>query len=190
MGKRMNERMTDSQIVAIIESTIQDVKMDVELKREKTGVNMMYDFIKDEVLVDIARVQKACLELPEPMPLETYLRILTIHELGHAMDRQALLDSLDRTKEIIMRKRQAAAEKRPADLSFMTMVMEEHETDFAFEETAWANAEILNGFFEIVGADSFEKVKAHSLSTYRSSYEYDLQIYNGFIQTHEELLPL
>ena len=108
----MNERMTDSQIVALIESTIRAVNMDVELKQESTGVNMMYDFIKDEVLVDISRVQKACQELPEPMPLETYLRILTIHELGHAMDRQALLDSLERTKEIIMMKRQAAAEKR------------------------------------------------------------------------------
>ena len=104
----MNERMTDSQIVALIESTIHAVNMDVELKRESTGVNMMYDFIKDEVLVDISRVQKACKELPEPMPLETYLRILTIHELGHAMDRQALLDSLERTKEIIMMKRQAS----------------------------------------------------------------------------------
>src|SRR4051794_16133181 len=117
----MNERMTDLQIVALIESTIRSVNMDVELKQERTGVNMMYDFIKDEVLVDIIRVQKACRELPEPMPLETYLCILTIHELGHAMDRHALLESLERTKEIIMMKRQAAAEKRPTDLPFMMM---------------------------------------------------------------------
>ncbi|WP_252504603.1 integrase [Sporosarcina sp. Marseille-Q4943] len=186
----MKERMTVSQIVAVIESTIYAVNMDVELKQERTGVNMMYDFIKDEVIVDIARVQKACQELPEPMPLETYLRILTIHELGHAMDRKALLDSLDRTKEIMLMKKQAAAEKRPTDLPLMTMVIEEHETDIAFEETAWANAEILNSFFEIVDGDSFEKVKAHSLSTYRASYEYDLEIYNGFIDTQEELLSV
>ncbi|MCG7343135.1 integrase [Sporosarcina sp. ACRSL] len=186
----MKERMTESQIVTLIESTIRAVNMDVELKQERTGVNMMYDFIKDEVLVDIARVQKACQELPEPMPLETYLRVLTIHELGHAMDRKALLDSLDRSKEILLMKKQAAAEKRPLDVPFMTMVMDEHKADIAFEETAWANAEILNGFFEIVDGDSFEKVKLHSLSTYRASYEVDLELYNGLLQTQEELLSV
>ncbi|MFC5602086.1 integrase [Sporosarcina koreensis] len=186
----MIERMTESQIVAMIESTIRAVYMDVELKQESTGVNMMYDFIKDEVIVDIARVQKACQELPEPMPLETYLRVLTIHELGHAMDRQALLNSLGRTKEIIIMKKQAAAEKRPTDLPFMTMVIEEHEADIAFEETAWANAELLNSFFEIVDGDTFENVKVHSLSTYRAAYEADLKIFNGFIRTQEELLSI
>lgn len=186
----MKERMTESQIVAIIESTIRDVNMDVELKQESTGVNMMYDFIKDEVIVDIARVRKACQELPEPLPLETYLRVLTIHELGHAMDRKALLDSLDRTKEIILMKKQAAAEKRPTDLPFLTMVIEEHKADIAFEETAWANAEILNSFFEIVDGNCFEIVKAHSLSTYQAAYEEDLEIYNGFIRRQKELLSI
>lgn len=186
----MKERITESQIVAVIESTIRTVNMDVELKQESTGVNMMYDFIKDEVIVDISRVQKACQELPEPMPLETYLRVLTIHELGHAMDRKALQDSLDRTKEIILMKKQAAAEKQPTDLPFMTMVIEEHEADITFEETAWANAEILNSYFEIVDGDSFETVKAHSLSTYRAAYEADLEIYKGFIRKQEELLSI
>ena len=171
--------MTESQIVALIESTIRDVNMNVELKLERTGVNMMYDFIKNEVIVDIDRVQKACNELPEPMALETYLRILTIHELGHAMDRKALLESLDRTKEVITLKKQAAAEKRPTDLPFMKMIIEEHESDIVFEETAWANAGILNSFFGIVDGDSFEKVKSHSLKTYRKLYEGDLEIYQG-----------
>ncbi|MDW0117978.1 integrase [Sporosarcina thermotolerans] len=184
----MNATLTESQIVSLIELTIHDVNMDVELKQERTGVNMMYDFIKNEVIVDSKRVQKACNELLEPMPLETYIRVLTIHELGHAMDREALLASLDRTKEIILTKKQAAAEKRPTDLPFMTMVMEEHEADIAFEETAWVNAEILNSFFEIVDGNSFGKVKAHSLSTYRAAYDTDLKIYNGFIRTQEELL--
>ncbi|MCM3638385.1 integrase [Sporosarcina luteola] len=186
----MNERMTESKIVAVIESAIRAVNMDVELKQESTGVNMMYDFIKDEVIVDIDRVQKAWQELPESMPLETYLRVLTIHELGHAMDRKALLDSLDRTKEIILMKKQAAAEKRSTDLPLMTALIEEHETDIAFEETAWANAEILNSFFEIIDGVSFDKVKAHSLSTYRVAYEADLKIYNGFIHRQEELMSV
>lgn len=186
----MKERMTESQIVAVIESAIRAVNMDVELKQEKTGVNMMYDFIKDEVIVDIARVQKACQELAEPMPLETYLRVLTIHELGHAMDRKALLDSLGRTKEIILMKKQAAAEKRTKDLPLMTMLIEEHEADIAFEETAWANAEILNNYFGIVDGDSFARVKMHSLSTYRAAYKADYKIYNGFIRAQEELLSV
>lgn len=140
---------------------------------------MMYDFLKDEVIVDSKRVQKACNELPQPMLLETYIRVLTIHELGHAMDREALLKSLDRTKEVIAMKKQVAAEKRLTDFSLMKMIIEEHESDIAFEETAWANAAILNGFFNIVDGESFEKVRTHSLSTYQKQYDDDLIIYHG-----------
>src|SRR5690606_26098553 len=111
----MKDCMTESQIATLVESTINDVNMDLRAKMERTGVNMMYDFLKDEVIVDSKRVQKACNELLEPMSLDTYIRVLTIHELGHAMDREALLKSLDRTKEVIAMKKQAAAEKRPAD---------------------------------------------------------------------------
>lgn len=175
----MKDCMTESQIATLVESIIYAVNMDVKVKMERTGVNMMYDFLKDEVIVDSKRVQKACNALPQPVSLDTYIRVLTIHELGHAMDREALLKSLDRTKEVIAMKKQAAAEKRPADYLLMKMIIEEHESDITFEETAWANAVILNSFFKIVDGDSFEKVRTHSLSTYQKLYEDDLIIYHG-----------
>lgn len=175
-------------IIDIITSTIQAVNMDIELKQECTGVNMMYDFIKNEVLVDYKRVQIACKELPESMQLKTYLEILTIHELGHAMDREALLASLDRAIELYEAKKLVAAEKRPFDLSYLKMRLEEHKTDIAFEKTAWANAEILNRFFEIVDWNDFEKVKAHSLSTYHAFFEMDLKLYEGLVGDVDTLI--
>ncbi|MFD1205558.1 integrase [Sporosarcina contaminans] len=189
MGEK-NVRMKNSEIVSLIESTIQVVNMDVELVVEKTGVNMMYDFIKNEVVVDVDRVQKACKEMTPAMPLTTYIKTVTIHELGHSMDRKALLSSLDRAVEIIEAKKQAAAEKRPKDLPFVTMLLEEHETDIAFEETAWANAEILNRFYGVVDWDSFEKVKDHSMATYRSAYEEDYEIFEQLRETQENIIAV
>ncbi|QTD39660.1 integrase [Sporosarcina sp. Te-1] len=165
------------QIQELVEQTIRDVEMDVAVKQEQTGVNMMYDFIQHEVLIDMGRIRKACGELPEPMSFETYIRTLTIHELGHAMDRDALLASLDRAVEIIKAKKQACAEKRNRELPFMEMLIEEHERDIVFEETAWSNAELLNRYYEVIDWQDFLKVKEHSLASYRTSYEKDLNVY-------------
>lgn len=165
------------QIQDLVEQTIRDVEMEVAVKQEATGVNMMYDFIKHEVLIDMERIRKAYGELPESMPFETYICTLTIHELGHGMDRDALLASLDRAVEIMKEKKQACAEKRDRDLPFMEMLIEEHERDIVFEETAWANAELLNRYYEIVNWQDFLKVKEHSLASYQTSYEKDLAVY-------------
>lgn len=173
--------VTTQDITEVITSTIRAVNMDLKLKQERTGVNMMYDFIKNEVLVDCERVQAACMELPEPMSLKTYVEILTIHELGHAMDREALHASLDRTIEIYEAKKLVAAEKRAIDLPYLTMLLEEHEADIVFEQTAWANAEILNRFFQVADWHCFETVKAHSLSTYEASLETDRMLFNKLL---------
>lgn len=180
--------VTKERITKIIISTIQSANMDIKLKVEQTGVNMMYDFIKDEVLVDVDRVQAACMELPDPMALETYVRILTIHELGHAMDREALQSSLQRAIELYEAKKLVVADNRTTDLTYVAMLLEEHESDIAFEKTAWANAEILNRFFGIAEWDSFEKVKVHSLSTYQASFEKDLKLYNELLGGTELLI--
>lgn len=174
--------VTKHEIFSIIKTTMRAVNMDMELKDEHTGVNMMYDFIKDEVLVDCNRVQEACQELEKQIPLRTYVEIITIHELGHAMDRKALLASLDRAVELYEAKKLVAAENRATDIPFMTMRLEELSTDIAFEKTAWANAEMLNRFFEVVDWDCFEMVRTHSLSTYEKLFEQKLKCYEELME--------
>ena len=182
---------TRQDITEIITSTIRDVHMDVKLKHERTGVNMMYDFIKDEVLVDCERVQAACAELSEQIPLKTYIEVLTIHELGHAMDRKALQASLERATERYEVKKLVTTGKRATDLPYVKMLLEEHEADILFEKTAWNNAETLNRFFQIVDWDCFETVKAHSMATYEASLNQDLSLYEHLaISTETSAVPI
>lgn len=180
--------VTKHEIFSIIKTTMRTVNMDMELKDERTGVNMMYDFIKDEVLVDCDRVQEACKEISEPIPLQTYVEVVTIHELGHAMDRKALLASLDRAVELYEAKKIVAAENRATDIPFIKMRLEELSTDIAFEKTAWANAEILNRFFGIVDWAYFERIRSHSLSTYEKLFEQEMKCYKNLMKKSETVL--
>lgn len=66
------------------------------------------------------------------------------------------------------------------------MLIEEHLMNIAFEETAWANAEIMNKKFAIVDWQSFEQVKAQGLATYHHLYERDLTLYNKLLAEQSE----
>ncbi|MFS0577388.1 integrase [Sporosarcina sp. 179-K 3D1 HS] len=177
----MNNRIKMKRIKQWMRSTADAVRMDTVLKRQQTGVNMSYDFIQDMVGYDLERLPKARREMKQPVSLEAYVRTLTMHELGHAVDREALLASFDRTVEIFkMKKTYSAAEQR-RDLGTFTMLIEEHEMNIAFEETAWDNAEKMNRLHGIVDWNDFYNVKAHSLSTYQACYERDLRLYQRLL---------
>ena len=96
----MKNKDTEKYIHQLISSTMHDVLMDVELKQDNSGINMSYNFIGNYVGFDVNRLLEASDEMQTPISLESYIKIITIHELGHAIDRDALLDSLSRTLEI------------------------------------------------------------------------------------------
>lgn len=96
----MKER---NQIQQWIQSTMDAVGMDIELKQMNNGINMSYNFIFNNVGYDVKRVQEVLAETP--ISPEAYIKALTIHELGHAVDRKALMDSLERTIEIFEMKK-------------------------------------------------------------------------------------
>jgi len=178
----MKKRIMMKRIKQWIRSTADAVQMDTVMKRQQTGVNMTYDFIQDMVGYDLERLQKARREMKQPVSLETYVRTLTMHELGHAVDREALLASFDRTVEIFrMKKTYSAAEQRRNPDTF-AMLIEEHEMNITFEETAWDNAEKMNRLYGIVDWNDFYNVKAHSLSTYKAYYEWDLHSYQRLVE--------
>src|SRR5690606_41628913 len=60
------------------------------------GVNMSYNFITNVVSFDANRLVEAADELSS-IPFDQYVKTITLHELGHAIDRPALDASLTRT---------------------------------------------------------------------------------------------
>ena len=182
----MKERNREKWLKNLIQSVMEAVEIEVEIRQENNGVNMSYNFIRNVVGFDPRRVQKARKELQIAISLELYIKIFTLHELGHAVDQKALLDSLPRTIEIFEMKRNYPLSELYNRIDLLAMLIEEHEMNIAFEETAWTNAEKLNKQYNIVEWARFEKVKAHSLATYTSLYEEDLLLYNKLVAEHSE----
>ncbi len=169
-----------------IVSTMEKVGMDIELKLRRTNVNMSYNFIYHYIGLDVVRAISSNEEMEIPVPLETHIKTLTLHELGHAMDREALMDSLPRTIEIAKEKRKRPLHELFTDIDALSMLIEEHEMNIVFEETAWMNAETLNRLHKIVEWDHFERVKTYSLATYQSLYKEDLRIYEQLLANEQE----
>jgi hypothetical protein len=174
----MNEIMKQEGIALSIKSTMKAVNINLEIKSLQTGVNMTYNFIYDYVGFDIRRIVEARREMQMPVSLDVYIKALTIHELGHAMDRKALMESLPRTIEIAKMKKIYPQKEMANNLSLFALIIEEHEMNIAFEKTAWMNAEKLNGLYQIVEWDIFEKMKIAGLETYNLFYEEDLRLYS------------
>ncbi|MBS4197737.1 integrase [Lederbergia citri] len=177
----MRKRNINKRIKQWILSTTKAVHMNINLKTENTGVNMSYDFIHHFLGCDLSRVQKARNSMKKPISLETYIKALTMHELGHAMDREALLKSLPKTIEIFKMRRYHSESEYRNNGQLFQMIIEEHEMNIEFEETAWRNAEILNRIYGIVNWEDFYNVKEHSLATYRTLYTSDLLHYNNIV---------
>lgn len=177
----MKKRIHKKQIKELIKHTIQSVQMDQKVREDATNVNMSYDFIEDRVYFDFNRVQEACKEMAYPVPLETYIKTLTIHELGHAMDRGTLLNSMDRLIEIAKLKRKHSFAERRENPELFAVDIESHQLEISFEETAWEHAEYLNRTYQIVDWDSFYKIKEHSMASYLKYYEKDLATYRKLV---------
>lgn len=181
----MNVINVERQIKQWICSTIETVGMPLELIEQTNGINMSYNFIEDFVGVDLNRVQEAQIELASPVPLGTYIQIMTLHELGHAMDREALLESLPRTIQIHKMKKSYPLSEQCSNAELLGMRIEEHTMNIAFEETAWMNAAELNRKHSIGDHINFELIKAHSLQSYTQLYEKDLLLYNELLASEK-----
>ncbi|CAM3180045.1 integrase [Filibacter tadaridae] len=174
------------EIQQLIKSTMKAVGMDLELKHESCGINMSYNFIRNNVGYDATRIQEALNEMQTPIAPEPYIQALTLHELGHALDREALMESLERTMEIVEMKNRYSLYEQYNDSNLLAMLIEEHEMNIAFEDTAWKNAEEMNKKYELVDWTSFQEVKEQGLATYLSLYNEDLQLYTNLVALHSE----
>ena len=184
-GEKLNDKSRKNWIEQLIQSTIRAVGIEIELKQEHTGVNMSYNFILDYIGYDVKRIEEAIKEMQAQVSLKSYIKAFTLHELGHALDRNALLDSLTKTLEFYDMKKNYTIFEQYSDYNLLTMIIEEHEMNIAFEETAWANAEKLNMEYGIVDWASFEKVKNQGMATYLNLYAKDLLIYNKLVSEQQ-----
>lgn len=175
---------TTQNILHFIQSTVELLGLNTEIIVEDSGINMSYNFITDCVGVDMNRVQESMIEANIPVSLDAYIKTFTLHELGHAMDRKALMDSLPRTLEIFEMKNNHSLYEIYNNLDLLSMVIQEHQMNIAFEETAWDNAEQMNNKHQLVDWDIFKSLKAHSLSTYIDLYERDLALYEQLLEEH------
>ncbi|MBD7943694.1 MULTISPECIES: integrase [Psychrobacillus] len=182
----MNDFQINYGIEELIKSTVKAVDMEIEIRKDNSGINMSYNFIGNYIGVDMNRLLIAKSEMPALISLELYVKILTIHELGHAIDRNALMSTLDRTIEIYNIKQTHTLKELYNDVNLLEILLEEHEMNLSFEQTAWSNAEKLNQIYNIVEPMYFEKVKKHSLSTYTDSYQADQSLYNLLIEETSE----
>ncbi|GHH99680.1 integrase [Neobacillus kokaensis] len=182
----MNQQNRIKLIEELIQSTMTNVGLDIELKRTLTGVNMSYNFILDYIGYDVDRIEEALKEMQSLVSLETYIKAFTLHELGHVLDRKALMESMTKTIEYHEMKKNHTIYERYSDYTLLAMLIEEHQMNIVFEETAWVNAQKLNMEYGIVDWESFEKVKNLGMSTYLNLYENDLQLYNQLLAEQTE----
>lgn len=177
----MTETYADKYLHDLIRSTMEAVEKDVELVKDNCGINMSYNFIRHHVGYDTSRLLEAVTELPTSISLEDYIKTITIHELGHALDRPALMDSLERTYEIFDIKNDHSINELYNNIDLLSIIIEEHKMNISFEETAWNNAEMLNNQFHLVDVHVFELIKQSSLASYVDLYEEDLAIFNQLV---------
>ncbi|WP_339164182.1 integrase [Siminovitchia sp. FSL W7-1587] len=174
-------------IKKLIEDTLFAVGMDVEIKHEQCGINMSYNFILHYIGFDANRIQVALRDTKPAVTLEQYVKAFTLHELGHALDRDALFGSLTRTMEIYEMKRGYLKEERYSNPELLALLLEEHAMNLEFEETAWNNAKKLNRMYRIVEWNVFEQIKRHGLMTYQQAYQKDVNIYEQLLSAQSDI---
>lgn len=178
----MQDNYKENALRQLILTTIHAVGMSTELKKDECGINMSYNFIGDYVGFDGKRLAEASKEMQVDIPFEQYVKTLTMHELGHAIDREALQASLDRTLEILDIKNNHSPRELYTNPNLLSVLLEEHEMNIQFEETAWRNAKLMNEEARLVDDITFEIIKKHSLSTYKDIYEEDLSLYSKLVE--------
>ena len=171
----------EKELNNVIHSVMQTVGLTVAIKQDHSGINMSYNFIGDYIGFDAKRLVEARNELMLPLPLEVYVKTITLHELGHAVDREALQASLPRTIEIFKMKKQHAKTEIYRNERLLSMIIEEHQMNIQFEETAWENACKLNNTLHLIDQKDFDYIKQHSLATYHKLYEQDLHVYHNLL---------
>lgn len=145
---------------------MQRTGLNLDVKEDHCGINMTYQFIHDYVTYDSERIMQALAEQRHPVDLDTYVTAITLHELGHSTDREALLASIPQSIEVLKLKQGLPVPAQYGDPNVLGILIEEDERNLVFEKTAWENAGMLNSMHQLVRPDDFDAIAIQSLGTY------------------------
>ena len=177
----LSNQVLQVNVARCIRETMDRVGMKEELREVHDGINMSYNFIGKYVGYDQQRLETSHTQYASCCSFEMYIKTMTLHELGHAIDLSALEASLARTIEIFTMKRSTTQEEIYRTPELLKVLIEEDEMNLAFEVTAWKNAAKLNEQYQIVNQTDFQKIESNSLETYQKLYCENLQSYNELL---------
>ncbi|WP_281864164.1 integrase [Planomicrobium okeanokoites] len=174
--------------MAWIRSVMDLTNYRLDLIEHRKGINMSYNFILDRIGVDISRIQEAKDELTFPVRLKTYIEVMTLHELGHAADREALMESMPWTIKVHELKKAAPEDSHYRDPGILKFILDEQLMNIEFEKTAWKNAESLNRLHQIADEAVFGLIREHSLASYEMPYQQNLRLYDRLLTEANDMI--
>ncbi|WP_153731691.1 integrase [Sporosarcina obsidiansis] len=178
----MKEQLQTKDFSQLIADVMESVEMNVPLREVFDGINMSYNFIGKYIGFDAQRLQVSHMEMAPFCSFETYVQTITMHELGHVLDHEALDASLAKTVDIFTMKKSHTMKEIFSSVELMNLLIEEDEMNIAFEITAWENASQLNDRYQLIDKECFELIRKNSLATYEKVYEEDLKYYRMLLQ--------
>lgn len=173
----MNDPLAAADVQQLIQYTMKTAGAEKELREVSDGINMSYNFVGKYVTFDRARLKVSHQELAPACPFEQFVQAITLHELGHAMDQEALDASLARTMEIFTMKKSYPMRKIFQTPELLSMLIEEDEMNIGFETTAWDHAALMNEAHQLVEPEYFEVIRKNSLKTYEDLHKEGLDAY-------------
>ncbi|MCJ7841559.1 hypothetical protein MUB24_11765 [Lederbergia sp. NSJ-179] len=173
----MNRRTQCKQIKNWIHKATEAAQLPMRIKQRQSGVNMSYHFLENFIGFNPKRLIQSHREMREAVALKAFVQALTLHELGHFLDRKALLASIPKSYHIYQIKKAHTYSERCRNIELFQWDIEDHEMNYRFEETAWLNAHTLNQRHSIVESPIMDQVQFNSLLTYTAPYNRDLLIY-------------
>ncbi|GKV65009.1 MULTISPECIES: integrase [unclassified Sporosarcina] len=186
----MNNQLVSNHLQGLIAGVMEKVQMNIPLREVSDGINMSYNFIGKYIGYDPKRLASAHKEMAAFCSADIYVQAITLHELGHVMDQEALEASLPRTIEIFTMRKSYSMSEIYKNAELLAMLIEEDEMNKVFEETAWENAACLNDQFRLIDPAHFKEIRKNSLATYEAVYEEDVSYYKKLTNQTEDISRL
>lgn len=168
----------EETVFKYIDTVARKVDLPKEIISLSNGVNMTYNYLTDEISFDARRIAHILNHYPH-ISLKDYVTTFTLHELGHSLDRDNLLQSYDQTVKWYELSNRLTSEEKETNLPFLELSYLEAEADLHFEHVAWSHAIRLNEAFDLVSELVFDQLQNDSLLTYVDNFEYSKESFEA-----------
>ncbi len=158
-----------NKILHHINFTMDKVNIYKKVINVSNNINMTYNYLTDEISFDSKRIEQN-LKRYSHISLQEYVTTFTLHELGHSLDRENLLQSYDQTVEWCHLSNTLSTNEKETNPLFLKLTYLEDKANLNFEHVAWINAIHLNNEYSLVDNYVLDELKFDSLLTYEKNY--------------------